>query len=47
MEKIRPKTHDYAITLADALAFLYWAAKVDANDVEFVLAPPRSNSHLL
>ncbi|KAL7902403.1 zinc finger domain-containing protein [Trichoderma sp. SZMC 28014] len=46
MEKIRPKTHDYAITLADALAFLYWAAKVDANDVEFVLAPPRSNSHL-
>lgn len=29
--------------MADALAFLYWIAKVDANDVEFVLAQPRSN----
>ncbi|KAK3669285.1 hypothetical protein LTR78_010823 [Recurvomyces mirabilis] len=25
--------------MADALAVIYWHAKVDANDVEFVLAP--------
>nr|OQO19001.1 hypothetical protein B0A51_15143 [Rachicladosporium sp. CCFEE 5018] len=31
----------YAETMADALAVLYWHAQVDANDVEFVLAPPR------
>lgn len=43
MEKIGLKTHDYTISMADALAFLYWVAKVDANDVEFVLAQPRSN----
>ncbi|KAL8852539.1 MAG: hypothetical protein Q9221_002535 [Calogaya cf. arnoldii] len=30
----------YARILADALAHLYWKAHVDANDVEFVLAPP-------
>lgn len=30
----------YARILADALAQLYWKAHVDANDVEFVLAPP-------
>lgn len=27
--------------MADALAFMYWRARIDANDVEFVLAPPR------
>ena len=30
----------YARIMADALAGLYWKAKVDANDIEFVLAPP-------
>jgi Zinc finger protein len=29
--------------MAEALAELYWRARVDANDVEFVLAPPRKN----
>lgn len=43
MESIGLPPHDYAISMADALAFLYWIAKVDANDVEFVLAQPRSN----
>lgn len=43
MESIGLTPHDYAISMADALAFLYWIAKVDANDVEFVLAQPRSN----
>ena len=33
----------YAAIMADALAELYWRACVDANDVEFVLAPPRNN----
>ncbi|KAK6081219.1 hypothetical protein SCUP234_04872 [Seiridium cupressi] len=28
----------YATAIARALAFMHWAAKIDANDVEFVLA---------
>ena len=31
----------YARIMAETLAHLYWEANVDANDVEFVLAPPR------
>ncbi|KAK1769020.1 hypothetical protein QBC33DRAFT_338203 [Phialemonium atrogriseum] len=31
----------YATAMADALAFLHWCARVDADGVEFVLAPPR------
>jgi hypothetical protein len=31
----------YAETMAEALALMYWGAEIDANDVEFVLAPPR------
>ena len=31
----------YARIMAETLAYLYWKASVDANDVEFVLAPPR------
>ena len=31
----------YTRILAETLADLYWRAHVDANDVEFVLAPPR------
>ncbi|KAF2027463.1 hypothetical protein EK21DRAFT_91505 [Setomelanomma holmii] len=27
--------------MAEALALMHWGAQVDANDVEFVLAPPR------
>jgi hypothetical protein len=34
----------YAMTMADALALMYWGAGVDLDDVEFVLAPPRSMS---
>ncbi|RYN17666.1 hypothetical protein AA0120_g3495 [Alternaria tenuissima] len=34
----------YAMTMADALALMYWGAGVDVDDVEFVLAPPRSMS---
>lgn len=29
----------YATVMAETLAFLYWVAHIDANDVEFVLAP--------
>lgn len=29
--------------MADTLAELYWRAHVDANGVEFVLAPPRED----
>ena len=31
----------YAKIMAETLAHLYWRAHVDANDIEFVLAPPR------
>ncbi|KAI4114211.1 MAG: hypothetical protein LQ345_004975 [Seirophora villosa] len=33
----------YARVMAKTLASLYWIAHMDANDVEFVLAPPRHN----
>lgn len=32
----------YAKTMADALAMMHWHSKIDANDVEFVLASPRN-----
>lgn len=32
----------YAKIMAETLAHMYWRAHVDANDVEFVLAPPTS-----
>jgi hypothetical protein len=32
---------EYAVIMADALAFMHWVAKVDGNDVEFVLAQPQ------
>lgn len=41
IEELGLPAEEYAIAMADALAFLHWAAKVDANDVEFVLARPR------
>ena len=33
----------YARIMAETLAHLYWKAHVDANDIEFVLAPPRES----
>ncbi|KAL6793047.1 zinc finger domain-containing protein [Trichoderma sp. SZMC 28012] len=44
MEQLGIDAGHYAIGMADALAFLHWVAKVDGNDVEFVLAQPRSQS---
>lgn len=44
MEQLGIDAGDYAIGMADALAFLHWVAKVDGNDVEFVLAQPRRQS---
>ncbi|KAF2489517.1 hypothetical protein BU16DRAFT_598576 [Lophium mytilinum] len=41
MEQLQLDTLAYANAMADALAVMHWAAKVDASDVEFVLAPPR------
>jgi hypothetical protein len=34
----------YAKTMAGSLATMHWAVKIDANDVEFVLASPRPGS---
>jgi len=39
MEDIGLPVQQYAQAMADALATIYWDAKIDANDVEFVLAP--------
>lgn len=47
MEHLGINPRDYAIAMADALSVMHWSAKIDANDVEFVLASPRSNQHLL
>ena len=41
MEDIGLDVNSYAETMADALALMHWGAQIDANDVEFVLAPPR------
>ncbi|KAF9700698.1 hypothetical protein EKO04_002061 [Ascochyta lentis] len=41
MESLGLDTTAYAESMADALALLHWGAGLDANDVEFVLAPPR------
>ena len=41
MEELGLPAAEYAVTMADALAFLHWTAKLDGNDVEFVLAPAR------
>ena len=40
-EELNLDTTYYAQALAKTLALLYWKAQTDANDVEFVLAPPR------
>jgi hypothetical protein len=41
MEGLGLDAKSYAETMAEALALMHWGAKIDANDVEFVLAPPR------
>ncbi|KAK3348891.1 zinc finger protein-domain-containing protein [Lasiosphaeria hispida] len=41
IDELRLPAFQYAEAMADALAFLYWSVKTDANNVEFVLAPPR------
>ena len=41
MEELGLDTGVYARVMAETLAFLFWRVGVDANDVEFVLAPPR------
>lgn len=43
MEELDLDMDKYACDLADALAVLYFVARVDANDVEFVLAPLMSD----
>lgn len=44
MEALGLDVKAYAETMAETLAVIHWGAQVDANDVEFVLAPPRSSS---
>lgn len=41
MEELHIDAALYARIMAETLAYLYWTARIDANDVEFVLAPPR------
>ncbi|KAL7820573.1 zinc finger domain-containing protein, partial [Trichoderma aethiopicum] len=41
MEQLGIDPRGYAVAMADALAFLHWVARVDGNDVEFVLGQPR------
>jgi hypothetical protein len=44
MEALSLNINAYAETMAEALALMHWAAQIDANDVEFVLAPPAPQS---
>ncbi|KAI1122160.1 zinc finger protein-domain-containing protein [Nemania abortiva] len=39
MEELGLEIHIYASRMAKALAFMHWSAQVDANGVDFVLAP--------
>lgn len=41
MEQLGLPIHEYAESIAEALAVLHWDAEVDANDVEFVLGSRR------
>ncbi|EQB44992.1 hypothetical protein CGLO_16200 [Colletotrichum gloeosporioides Cg-14] len=43
MEDLELDVEGYALAMAAALAFMHWTAKVDANDVEFVLGQRRSD----
>lgn len=43
MEVLGLDVKAYAGAMAEALALMHWGARIDANDVEFVLAPPRAN----
>ncbi|KAJ5795453.1 uncharacterized protein N7518_003993 [Penicillium psychrosexuale] len=46
LEELAITTDDlqqYARTMAEALAMMHWIAGIDANDVEFVLAPCNDN----
>ncbi|KAI1350570.1 zinc finger protein-domain-containing protein [Xylaria sp. FL0043] len=40
VEDLKLDLPEYARCMAQALAFMHWSAGIDANDVEFVLAPP-------
>ncbi|KAH7376065.1 zinc finger protein-domain-containing protein [Plectosphaerella cucumerina] len=42
MEELGLDMPRYARAMGDALAFMHWKVGIDANDVEFVLAPKRS-----
>ncbi|KAK2029627.1 hypothetical protein LX32DRAFT_693079 [Colletotrichum zoysiae] len=46
MESLDLDLQSYALAMADTLAFLHWSARVDANDVEFVLAQGRPHATL-
>ena len=43
IEELKLDGKIYARIMAETLGHLYWEANVDANDVEFVLAPPRKD----
>ncbi|CAJ2501224.1 Uu.00g040770.m01.CDS01 [Anthostomella pinea] len=43
MEELGVDMDGYTQGLAESLAFLHWAAEIDAEDVEFVLAPRRTS----
>ena len=46
MEELALDRMMYAEIMAETLAHIYWIAHVDANDVEFVLAPPSSKPNV-
>jgi hypothetical protein len=44
LERLGLPAEQYALAMADTLAFLHWKVKTDATDVEFVLGLPRTTT---
>ncbi|KAK0712647.1 zinc finger protein-domain-containing protein, partial [Lasiosphaeria miniovina] len=44
IEELGLPIDEYTSAMADTLAFLLWTVRVDANDVEFILARPRTSA---
>ncbi|KAI3337292.1 zinc finger protein-domain-containing protein [Xylariaceae sp. AK1471] len=47
IEELSLDAYAYSLRMAKALAFMHWSARVDANDIEFVLAPARAGGSVL
>ncbi|KAI0201529.1 hypothetical protein F4808DRAFT_459660 [Astrocystis sublimbata] len=47
MEEMHLDIHHYLIRMANTLAFMHWAAKLDARDVKFAIAQANSDTQAI